>query len=141
MSVLDFLNPVQSIAKIADDIIGKFVADPQQKAAAQLALYEAQTSAAQAVLDAQQRFADAQAKVVVSEAQSASWIARNWRPILMLVFTYIIAHNYVIAPIFGIGAVPIPDRMWSLLELGIGGYIGGRSLEKVAPSVVAAIKS
>ena len=26
----------------------------------------------------------------------------------------------------------IPDGMWNLLSLGVGGYVGGRSLEKLA---------
>lgn len=140
MSFLDFLNPVKALADTANAIIGKFVADPKEKADAQLALFTAQAQLQEAAMAAQQQLVDAQAKVVTAEAQSQSWLARNWRPILMTVFTYIILHNYVVSPLFGIASVPIPDRMWSLLELGIGGYIGGRSLEKVAPAIVSAVK-
>jgi hypothetical protein len=48
----------------------------------------------------------------------------------MLVFTYIVAHNYVLSPVFGINYVVIPAEMWSLLKIGVGGYIVGRSAEK-----------
>lgn len=78
------------------------------------------------------------ARVIVSETTGQSWLQRNWRPILMLTFTYIIAHNYILAPIirmFSFGAdmpvLEIPPDMWDLLKLGIGGYIVGRSAEKV----------
>jgi len=78
-----------------------------------------------------------QAKVIVAEAQGESEIQRNWRPITMLTFVFIIANNYIIVPYaVAMGApVPmldIPGGMWSLLTVGIGGYIGGRSFEKIA---------
>jgi hypothetical protein len=57
----------------------------------------------------------------------------------MLVFTFIVANNYVIAPYANamgivIPTLDIPPDMWELLQLGIGGYIVGRSLEKAATS-------
>ena len=78
-----------------------------------------------------------QAKVIVAEAKGESEIQRNWRPITMLTFVFIIANNYIIVPYaVAMGApVPmldIPGGMWSLLTVGIGGYIGGRSFEKIA---------
>lgn len=81
-----------------------------------------------------------QAEVVKAEAESSSWLAANWRPILMLTFTYIIAHNFVIVPVFGITAAEIPADMWDLLKIGVGGYVIGRSVEKTAPAVVGAMK-
>lgn len=74
---------------------------------------------------------EAKAKVVAAEAEGHSWLQRNWRPITMLVFVYIVAHNYIFAPIFGLVSLPIPDHMWTLLEIGIGGYVVGRSAEKI----------
>lgn len=78
-----------------------------------------------------------QASVIIAEATGQSWLQRNWRPLLMLTFTYIIAHNYIIVPILrmftfgaGIPVLAIPPDMWDLLKLGIGGYIAGRSIEK-----------
>jgi hypothetical protein len=71
-------------------------------------------------------------EIIVSEATGHSWLQRNWRPITMLVFVYIIAHNYIIAPLFSLKFLPIPPDMWELLKLGIGGYVIGRSAEKIA---------
>jgi len=73
---------------------------------------------------------EARASIVVAEAGGASWLQRNWRPILMLTFCYIVAHNYVLSPMFSLGRLDIPPDMWELLKLGIGGYIIGRTAEK-----------
>lgn len=79
---------------------------------------------------------EAKRDIIVAEATGHSWLQRNWRPITMLVFVYIIAHNYIIAPIFGIKYLPIPPDMWELLKLGMGGYIIGRTVEKSGPQIV-----
>ena len=70
------------------------------------------------------------AGIITAEAQGGSWIQRNWRPMLMLLFGTIIAINYVVSPIFNTPRAEIPPDMWDLLKLGVGGYIVGRSAEK-----------
>lgn len=76
--------------------------------------------------------------LIKAEAQGASWLQRNWRPLLMLVIVSIVGNNYLIAPyvnaIFGAETAPIltlPERLWDLMTLGVGGYIAGRSGEKI----------
>lgn len=74
--------------------------------------------------------------VIQAEAKSDSWMASNWRPILMLTFTAIVAMNWLILPVvswFGPHLVPLvlPPDMWDLLKIGVGGYIVGRSGEKI----------
>jgi hypothetical protein len=68
------------------------------------------------------------AKVVLAEAQG-SWLQRNWRPILMLLFA-----GLVVAHWFGLTAPNIPESVQnSLLDIvmiGVGGYVAGRSAEK-----------
>ena len=75
----------------------------------------------------------AQADVIVAEAQGESWLQRNWRPIAMLTFLYIVVHMCVLTPIFGLATIEpdlIPTQLWELLKIGIGGYIVGRTVEK-----------
>lgn len=85
-------------------------------------------------------FAEVQSRVIIAETQSQSVLARNWRPITMMVFVGIIFFNYIVAPLFSMEALTIVPDMWDLLKLGIGGYIGGRTVEKVAPKIVDAIR-
>ncbi|SNZ11927.1 Holin of 3TMs, for gene-transfer release [Persephonella hydrogeniphila] len=82
---------------------------------------------------------EAKRDIVVAEATGHSWLQRNWRPITMLVFVYIIAHNFIIAPLFNLKYLPIPPDMWELLKLGMGGYIIGRTVEKSGPTIVEKI--
>lgn len=74
---------------------------------------------------------------ITTEARSEHWIVAAWRPITMLVFTSIIANNYILAPYFALMfdwnvTLELPPQMWDLLKIGLGGYVAGRSLEKAA---------
>jgi len=77
------------------------------------------------------------ATIIRAEANSQSWLARNWRPMLMCLFGLIIANNYILFPYVNLFApqnavlLPIPVDLWDLLKLGIGGYVVGRSGEKI----------
>lgn len=82
------------------------------------------------VLTGQVKEIESAAAIIVAEAQSESWIARSWRPLLMLLFGVIIANNYLVVPLFGTPSADIPPDMWDLLKLGVGGYVLGRSVEK-----------
>lgn len=141
MSLLSIIsNPLNDMLKSASEIISRFVPDPQAKLAANLELAKLAQQSQQGLIDAEKAYVAAQSQVITAEVQSQSWMARNWRPLLMLTFTYIIAHNFVIAPLFSIHAVDIPPNMWELLKLGMGGYIIGRSAEKIVPDVAAILK-
>lgn len=86
-----------------------------------------------------QKQIDSQVSVIVAEAQSSSWLTNSWRPITMLSFVAIVVNNFILYPylsIFWHGAplLPIPTNLWDLLNLGLGGYVVGRSAEKIAES-------
>ncbi|GER92676.1 hypothetical protein A45J_0394 [hot springs metagenome] len=130
---------VGPIAALVSDVIRRILPAEKMPEADRLKL-ESEITLALAQMDWQKYETEItkKAEVIVSETQGQSWLQRNWRPMLMLTFTYIIAHNYIITPIirmFSFGAnVPvleIPPDMWDLLKLGIGGYIVGRSAEKI----------
>lgn len=77
-------------------------------------------------------------EIVLAEAQSSNWLTASWRPLLMLIAIAIIAMNYLVFPIIGIAypsimehTLTLPDQLWNLLTLGVGGYIVGRSGEKM----------
>jgi len=74
--------------------------------------------------------------VITAEANSAHWIVAAWRPLTMLTFTAIVANNYIIAPYILMFfdqdvALEMPPELWNLLTIGLGGYIVGRSGEKM----------
>lgn len=92
------------------------------------------------LIDQQDATLQARMKVILAEAGGESWAQRNWRPVLMLVIVAIVANNYLLAPylgaVFGTGlSLELPERLWDLMTLGVGGYIAGRSVEKTAERI------
>ena len=73
----------------------------------------------------------AQRDIIVAEAAGHSWLQRNWRPIIMLMFGYMIAHNFILAPFFGFQKLDIPPDVYQIIKVGLGGYCVGRTVEKV----------
>lgn len=86
--------------------------------------------------------ASAQREVVLAELAQGSRLQRLWRPLLMYLIMAILAVYGLLLPFAEalaggpIGFEPrwsaIPDGLWTLLTLGLGGYIGGRTVEKIA---------
>jgi hypothetical protein len=83
----------------------------------------------QQLLSGQLKELEAQASIITAEAKGG-WLQRNWRPMLMLTFA-----GLVVAHWFGFTAPNIPESVQnSLLNIvlvGVGGYIAGRSGEKI----------
>ena len=81
----------------------------------------------------------AQADIVKTEAASSHWLAANWRPLLMLTFG-----GLIVARWFGWAAPNLSEaeylKLWSIVEFGLGGYVVGRSVEKIAPTIAGAFK-
>ena len=81
----------------------------------------------------------AQAQIINTEAASQHWLAANWRPITMLIFV-----GLIVARWFGWAAPNLAEeeyiKLWSIVELGLGGYVIGRSVEKIIPTIAGALK-
>jgi hypothetical protein len=75
-----------------------------------------------------------QTEIVLAEA-NGNWLQRSWRPILMLAFGFIVIYVKFIAPLFQLPIPPLENEFWNLLQLGIGGYVVGRSAEKIAGNI------
>lgn len=121
-----------TLIPLLGQILGRVLPDPAAQAQAQLQLMQMIQNGELAQLTAQ-------SDVIKAEAGSSSWITASWRPILMLVFTAIVANNYILAPylqaMFHVGlSLALPPEMWDLLKIGVGGYVVGRSVEKAVDS-------
>jgi hypothetical protein len=128
-------GPITGAIEAIGGVIGKFVQSPEEKAQAQLELTKVGLEFQAKAMEVELEYAKQQASVIVAEAGSKNVLASSWRPVLMLTFTYIVLHNFVLAPLFSLTSVPIPPDFWDLLRLGVGGYVLGRSAEKIVPQV------
>lgn len=121
------------------EIINKVIPDPQEAARIANALQVA-------AMDSDAKMVESQSNVIVAEAQGESWMQRNWRPSLMFLLMGVIVWHAVAVPILAfalgvaltdmVGLSVIPNPVWTLLTVGMGGYIGGRTLEKVTDKVM-----
>lgn len=80
------------------------------------------------ILEYEGKLTEAQSKIILAETQATSWIQRNWRPITMLTFLIL-----VVCDSFGLLTFRLADQAWTLLQIGLGGYVIGRSAEKIVP--------
>lgn len=119
-------------------IIDKLIPDPTLKAK-----LKAQISSE--TIKAQSGFEQNQKEVILQEIARGSRLSKSWRPVLMyLIMVLLLVYGLVLPVIDLFVEKPvvfkprwheIPNGLWNLLSLGIGGYIGGRSMEKIATAV------
>ena len=140
MGILDFLNPIKGVVGAVTGIIDTLTTSDEERLAAKAQLMEIERQFTSDMLAYEAKLTEERASVVRAEIASQSWMARNWRPIIMLLFGYIIMHNFVIAQLFSVAHLEIPPDMWGLLKLGMGGYIAGRSAEKIVPAALRAMR-
>jgi hypothetical protein len=121
-----------ALVPILGDVIRRIVPDGEAQAKV-----EAELSFA--LMQRAQEIESAAAEVVKAEAQSEHWLTATWRPIVMLVLTSLIVARWL-----GYSAPGISEaealKLWSIVEIGLGGYVIGRSAEKIAPMVAEAMK-
>lgn len=120
---------VKGVTGIIDELVEDKDKANEIRAAVVLRAMDAQSTAMQAGRD-----------VVVAEAKGESWLQRNWRPILMLTFA-----GLVVARWFGLSDHAISEavemKLWDIIQIGVGGYVVGRSVEKTAPAVAEVFKA
>jgi hypothetical protein len=123
---------IPALAPILGQLVKSKFPDPAEAAKAEAEL------TAQLWQNAHQINAAA-ADIIKTEAQSQHWLAAIWRPVVMLVFT-----GLIVARWFGWAAPSLSEaeylKLWSIVEFGLGGYVVGRSVEKVAPTIAGAFK-
>lgn len=122
------MNPL-AILDIGSKILDKVFPDPAQKAEAQAKLFALQQAGELKELDSAMQ-------IITSEAKSEHFLVAAWRPITMLTFVFIVANNYIFYPYLSLfwddaPMLAIPPDLWDLLKIGIGGYVAGRTGEKM----------
>lgn len=97
-----------------------------------------------AVLGTFEEVTKSQASVIEAEMRGEGWLQRNWRPMVAVSFAFIIVFYGLITPIlvgwFGFPPARVGDDLlrWIMdaCVICLGGYIGGRSLEKIVSTIV-----
>jgi len=127
---------IQALIPVLAPILGKILdkAIPDKDARE-----KAQAAALSQLLEHQHEIEQVAGQIVRTEAASSHWLAANWRPLTMLTFA-----GLIVARWFGFAAPELSEAeylaLWDIVEIGLGGYIVGRSAEKIVPTVAQAMK-
>jgi hypothetical protein len=131
-------GPVTGLVKELGSVIDNLHTSDTEKLAAQKQLTEITLAFQTRMAELDTQVIQSQADVIKTEAQGASWMQRNWRPISMLSFVFVILYRFVIVPTFNLTTFDLPENLWTVVQLGFGGYVFGRSAEKIAPHIAEA---
>lgn len=112
------------------ELIDEVHTSTDEKNAHKERMLSVQAAAMEVVFDYELQALKGQQDIISAEAKSDHWIVASWRPITMLTFLAL-----AVGDTFGLFATPLRDEAWMLLQMGIGGYVVGRSGEKIAAIV------
>lgn len=126
------MDPITAALDVGGKLIDRLWPDKTQQEQARLALLELAQKGELAELTGR-------AEIVKAEAASQHWLAASWRPILMLTFGALIVARWLGWSAPGISEAEVL-KLWDIVELGLGGYVIGRSAEKIIPAAAAAMK-
>jgi hypothetical protein len=121
-----------ALVPILGKALGNLIPDATARA-------QAEAEIAKQLLASSAELERAAGEIVLAEARSEHFLAACWRPILMLTFGALIVARWLGYSAPGISEAEVL-KLWDIVQLGLGGYVIGRSAEKIAPQIVAAIK-
>ena len=125
---------ISSVGDAADDL---FTSDEERKKAQRL-MRKVEVQLEEKLLDVKQGLIEQRGKAVEAEIKGEGWLQRSWRPITMLFFVVVIGAHW-----FGLAGQSVEastvQNLYGLVKIGLGGYVIGRSAEKIAPHARDAI--
>ena len=134
---LEIFSFVKEIFKPAADLIDELHTSGEEEGNIKIKLEALRNELAkieQAVtlktIEYEGKLLDIKSKIINAEVQSDSWLAKNWRPMTMLTFVGIVVMYWFGYQPENMSQARIAD-VFSLIKIGLGGYIVGRSGEKI----------
>ena len=117
------MKPITDVVNAIGGVIGGLTLPAREKK-------ELEAKMQELVYEREREMVEAQASVVRAEA-SGNWLQRSWRPLVMLTFAVIV----LVGTFTSLPILADTSRFWDLLEIGLGGYVIGRSGEKMAEAI------
>ena len=128
------LSFISGLIKPVTSLVDNLHTSDEERLEAKGVLLKLETALMSQTLAYEQKLAESQASVLVAEATSNSWLTRTWRPITMLTFVFLIVWSQFTG-------MEIPPDLWFVVKLGLGGYLGGRSVEKSVGAITEVMKA
>ena len=133
------LGAVSPMMKGLFDLIDDLHTSEEEKAQIKAQAMMTQATMAVEMMKHEQKILQMQTDVIKAEARANSWLTRTWRPITMMAFLGLVLSYWLgyTPPNVSEEAVFV---VFDLIKLGLGGYVIGRSAEKIALPVVEMFK-
>ncbi len=113
------MKPIADVVKAISGVIDGVTLPAREKR-------ELQAEVLRLVYEREREMIEAQASVIKVES-AGTWLQRSWRPLVMLVFAIIV----LVGSFTSLPMLTDTSRFWDLLEIGLGGYVVGRSGEGI----------
>lgn len=121
------------LSGIAGKVIDRVVPDEGARA-------QAKEELTREIVANAQEIENAAASIVRTEAASQHWLAANWRPLTMLTFVGLIVARWMGWAAPGMSEAEYLS-IYDIIQIGLGGYVASRGLEKITPHIADAIKN
>ena len=113
------LNPRTSVADAVSGLVERLTLPAREKK-------QLEADVLRLLLEREKELLRVRAALLQEEGKG-NWLQRSWRPLVMLTFAAVI----LIGTFTNISILSDTSRFWDLLEIGLGGYVVGRSGEKI----------
>lgn len=127
--LLEIFSFVKNIFSPAAELIDNLHTSAEEKLTLRNELAQIEGATTLKIIEYEGKLLEARSKIIVSESQSDLWIVKAWRPMTMLTFVSIVVMYW-----FGYQPENMTqesiDNIFLLIQIGLGGYIAGRSVEK-----------
>ena len=117
------IQPITGIVNTVGDLVERVTLPAREKK-------QLETDLLRAIIEWEQRVTDDRSAILAEEARG-NWLQRSWRPLVMLTFVVII----LVGAFTSLPILADTSRFWDLLEVGLGGYVVGRSGEKIIGTI------
>lgn len=135
------------LSPIFRDLIKRIFPDPEKQAKAQIELQKLLSEAQAEAYKAEAVENEAKKEIIITEIQS-NW-AGQWRAYLMMICIAIVGYNWIIVSLLNaflsplgcpITPVPVPPELWTLVTVGLGGYIGKETMQTYSNNKLEQVK-
>jgi hypothetical protein len=121
---------VAGVFRPAMELIDAMHTSEEERLESKANLLNAQAAAMDKVLQYEKESLVARARIVEAEAKSEHVITATWRPLVMITMT-----GLAVGDALGLLPNPLAPEAWLLLQVGLGGYVVGRSGEKIVKTI------
>lgn len=130
---MNLIELVAGVFKPTVELIDELHTSEEERLEKKAKILDVQAQVLDHVITYEQETLKAKAGIITAEANSEHKLAAIWRPVVMLAFC-----GLAVGDALGLLPNPLAAEAWTLLQIGIGGYVVSRGGEKIAKSVMQA---